>query len=145
MENQKKHENEADTGVMLKIEPEAVVYNDITKHLPQFSGFGLAFRSTMTMMEDEIDEKVHNHCNYACFCYISVSHCCTTCFLVLQVGWFLRALKSINTMAGETVYVMLLPCTLEQLPRVSKKVTDLQLRAQPLFWNNIQPTKQKGE
>ena len=107
---------------MLKIEPEAVVYNDITKHLPQF-------RSTMTMMEDEIYENVYNHCNYACFCYISVSHCCTTFCLVLQVGQFLRALKSINTMAGETAYVVLLPRTLEHLPRVSKKVTDLQLRA----------------
>ena len=93
---QKKHENEADTAAMLKIESEAVVHNDITKHLPQFSGFGLAFRSTMTMMEDEIDEKVHNHCNYSCFCYISVSHCCTTCFLVLQVRRFLRTLKSIK-------------------------------------------------
>ena len=44
-----------DTAAVLKIEPEAVVHNDITKHLPQFSGFGLAFRSTMTMMEDEMD------------------------------------------------------------------------------------------
>ena len=110
---QKKHENETYTAAMLKIEPEAVVYNDITKYRPQFSGFGLAFRSTMTMMEDEIDEKVYNHRSYACFCYISVSHCYTTCFLVLQVGQFLRALKSINTMAGEKAYVVLLPCTLE--------------------------------
>ena len=52
---QKKDENETDTVAMLKIEPEAVVHNDITKHLPKFSGFGHAFRSTMTMMEDEMD------------------------------------------------------------------------------------------
>lgn len=77
---EKKHENETYIAAMLKIEPEAVVYNDITKHLPQFSGFGLAFRSTVTMMEDEIDEKVYNHCNYACFCYISVSQLVFLCF-----------------------------------------------------------------
>ena len=93
---------------MLKIESEAVIHNDITKHLPQFSGFGLAFRSTMTMMEDEMD--ITNVTMLASA--ISVSHCCTTC-LVLQVGRFFRALKSIKTMAGETAYVMLLPCTLE--------------------------------
>ena len=44
------------TAALLGVEPEAVVYNDIAKVLPQFSGFGLAFRSTVIMKEDEIDD-----------------------------------------------------------------------------------------
>lgn len=48
------------TAAMMEVEPEAIVYNDITKHLPKFSGFGLAFRSMVDMKEEEVDEKVHN-------------------------------------------------------------------------------------
>ena len=45
---------------MMEVEPEAIVYKYITKHLPKFSGFGLAFRSMVDMKEEEVDEKVHN-------------------------------------------------------------------------------------
>ena len=42
---------------MLGVEPETLVYNDIT---PQFIGFGLAFRCIVNMKEDEVDIKVYN-------------------------------------------------------------------------------------
>ena len=48
------------TAAMLGVEPETLVYSDVTKRLPQFSGFRLTFRCIMNMKEDEVDEKVHN-------------------------------------------------------------------------------------